>query len=225
MLFGDHVRPADTTAPADWIAGSCRGAWGTVGALVPNQYASVLRVRAPAPIPGNWWSAYRELFAIVASIGARHTSRPDPAWFAVWEGHGFDRATTHVAWREPPGDEETRQALEEERRRLRDEDARRHAAIRAGLAGVPAFDLPNRRYYLLEGPVAAATGLQHPDSSDEWRNPDLFWPDDRRWFVATDVDFWSLYVGGGEDFVTELAGEVPTHTEIVALDRPLEIED
>ena len=58
-----------------------------------------------------------------------------------------------------------------------------------------------------------------------FRNPDLFWPDDRRWFVATDVDFWSVYVGGDDDLVAELAGAVPTECELVDLDRPLPIED
>jgi hypothetical protein len=56
------------------------------------------------------------------------------------------------------------------------------------------FDGSNGRgatCYLVTGAVSAVTDLRQPDSSD-WRNPDLFWPDDRRWFVATDVDFWSL---------------------------------
>jgi hypothetical protein len=56
-------------------------------------------------------------------------------------------------------------------------------------------------------------------------SPDLFWPDDRRWFIATDVDFWSLYIGGDHDFITEVARSVPTRSEIVALDHQLEIED
>jgi hypothetical protein len=50
-----------------------------------------------------------------------------------WEGHGFDTATTHIAW-QGPLDDETRLALEQE------------------------------RYYLLAGPVAAATQLQDPGS-------------------------------------------------------------
>ena len=58
-----------------------------------------------------------------------------------------------------------------------------------------------------------------------WRNPDLFWPDDRRWFAGTDVDFWSVYVGGDDDFIAELASRVPTESEIVELARQLEIED
>ena len=68
------------------------------------------------------------------------------------------------------------------------------------------------------------TGLRYPDD-DGWRNPDLFWPEDRRWFVATDVDFWSLYVGGQNSFIRELADSVTTPTEIVGYDLGLELED
>lgn len=225
MIFGDHVRSADSDAPAEWIAGACRGDWGTVGALVPNRYPLVMRVQAPNGSPGDWWSAYRDLFEIVASIGERHTSSPARAWFAVWEGHGFDTATTLIAWHEPPLDDETHRAREQQRARLRAEDEHRNATIRAALGQVPSFDLPNRTYYLLEGPVTAATQLRHPGPSRDWRNPDLFWPDDQQWFVATDVDFWSLYIGGDDDLITEIGRNVPTRTEIVMLDRPLEIED
>ncbi len=86
MIFGDHVSAAHSVAPAGWIAGSCRGSWGTVGALVPSHYLVVLRVHAPAPRPGDRWSDYRELFETVATVGERHTSTPERAWFAVWEG-------------------------------------------------------------------------------------------------------------------------------------------
>jgi hypothetical protein len=76
----------------------------------------------------------------------------------------------------------------------------------------------------LTGPVRAVTELHHPDAPD-WRNPDLFWPDDRRWFVATDVDFWSLYVRGSSSLISEIAESVPTPSASVELDVPLEIED
>jgi hypothetical protein len=204
MIFGDRVASAVTVAPAEWIAGACRGLCWTVGALVPNQYPLILRVHAPDPSVEDWWSAYRRLFEIIASIGERHTSSPNRAWFAVWEGHGFDCRTTRIAW-QGPLDDATRRALEQERSRLRDEDERRNAAIRAALRQVPRFDLPNRTYYLLAGPVAAATRLHDPGSLSDWRRPDLFWPD--------------------HDFITELAGNVPSLTEIVTLDHQLETED
>lgn len=77
----------------------------------------------------------------------------------------------------------------------------------------------------MTGPVAAATELKDPGSMTDWQNPDLFWPDDRRWFVATDVDFWSLYVGGHNAFISELVRAVSTHSQLVALDQQLEVED
>jgi hypothetical protein len=224
MIFGDRVTVPDTTEAAAWIAGACRGTWWTVGALVPNMYERFVRVRAPDPSVEEWWSAYRGLYEVVASIGVRHTSGPDRAWLAVWEGHGFANATTHIAW-QGPIDDDTRHALDQERARLRDADRRRNAAIRTALSDVPTFELPNRAYYLLTGDVMASTQLRNPGSPSAWLNPDLFWPDDRRWFVATDVDFWSLYIGGDNDFVSELVSAVPTPTEIVTLDRQLEIED
>jgi hypothetical protein len=223
MIFGDHIQYAATVAPAKWIKGACGEAPGTVGSLVPNQYPLVMRVSAPNPSE-DWWSAYRDLFAVTASIGERHTSSPDRAWLAVWEGHGFANSTTRIAWRDP-FDDTNRHAREREQARLRDEDVRRNAAIRASLRQVPRFDLPNRTYHLLGGPVSAATRVDDPRGPETLRLPDLFWPDDRRWFVATDVDFWSLYIGGDHDFITELGRNVPTPTEIVTLDDQLVVED
>jgi hypothetical protein len=224
VIFGDRVAPAVGVAPAEWIAEACRGAEWTVGSLVPNQYPVVLHVHAPDPSAEDWWSAYRQLFETIASIGERHTATPNRAWFAVWEGHGFESRTTLTAWRGPL-DETTRAALEQERSRLRAEDERRNAAVRAALRQLPRFDLPDRTYYLLAGPVAAVTWLRDPGSSSDWCRPDLFWPDDRQWFVATDVDFWSLYVGGDDEFIAELARHVPTLAEIVTFEHHLEAED
>lgn len=224
MIFGDHVRVPASSAAAAWIGEACRGEWGTVGALVPNDYALHARVRAPSADHDDWWGEYRSLFAAVAAVGERHTSSSELAWFAVWDGHGWDTSTTHVA---VPGplDEAGFRRLRATQARLREEDARRHAAVRAGLAAVPRFHVPHRTYHLLAGPVAAVVAIEEPGSPGRWQRPDLFWPNDRSWFVASDVDFWSLYVGGSERFVTELVEAVPTPAEVVTLDRRLEVED
>lgn len=57
------------------------------------------------------------------------------------------------------------------------------------MAPIDRHALPDRSYYLMTGPVTTATELQHP-GDDGWLNLDLFWPDDRQGFIATDVDFW-----------------------------------
>ncbi len=65
--------------------------------------------------------------------------------------------------------------------------------------------------------------MRYPDV-DGWRNPDLMWPSDNRWLLATDVDFWSLYVGGEDALIAELARILPTESDVVGLDDRLEIE-
>lgn len=224
VIFGDSfdvpVRPQD----AQWIAAACRGRWGTVGALVPNDFAAYARLEAPSADVADWWSAYRALFAAVADVGARHSSTPGAAWFAVWEGHGWTTSTTLYA-RQGPLDRAGRRALRAEQRRLRDDDLRRNARIREGLAEVPRLELTHRTHYLVSGPVSAVTALREPGAPDRWQRPDLFWPDDRQWFVATDVDFWSLYVGGSDGFIGELAAAIPTGSNAVTLDQHLVPED
>lgn len=209
VIFGESLSAAASTEPAEWIGESIGGDPRTVGALVPNRYESLLRLDAPAPSPDDWWERYRDLFVLVASLGAHYTTTPTRAWFAIWEGHGFDKTTTHVAWQDPPADDAERQWREGERERLRIADRERTATIGTALTAVPRFGLPDRAYYLTHGPLSAMADLHYPDY-DGWRNPDLFWPHDRSWFAATDVDFWSLYVGGSEAFTNLLAGRAPS---------------
>ncbi len=178
---------------------------------------------APHPQANDWWEAYRSLFELVANVGSAHTSRPERTWYAVWEGYGWDTTTTMYAVGGPL-DDEGRRARRDEQAKLRAEDTTRRSTVRAGLSDVPRFELPNRRYYLLLGRLAAVTAVREP-GSERWQRPDLFWPDDRSWFVATDVDFWSLYIGGEADFIAELVDAVPTRAEPVTLAYSLEIED
>ena len=68
------------------------------------------------------------------------------------------------------------------------------------ITGAPTFDMPNRTYYLLEGPVTKAhesicTGYIDNTSDALHQGPNLWWPIDHAWFVYSAVDFNSTYVG------------------------------
>src|SRR4051794_16848291 len=200
-VFGHQITSPDSAEPAEWFVDACNDVAG-VGGLVPDRYPQVLRVWAPEPDDeddsDDWWAAYCDLYEIVATVGARHTSTPDRAWFAVWEGHGYDGGDAIIGWWDEPRERAIDPAVEEERRQSLAEDNRRNAGIRAALRLLTSFVLPYgnfpyRRYYLLNGSVAAVTELRDPANPEQFRNPDLYWPDDRRWFVGTDVDFWSLF--------------------------------
>jgi hypothetical protein len=83
----------------------------------------------------------------------------------------------------------------------------------------PRVSLPGRDYILLAGPLAAAGELgwragelvsaAYPDRDfdpDEFepQSPSIFWPEDRAWCVATEVDLDSTYVGGSRRLIEAL---------------------
>lgn len=69
------------------------------------------------------------------------------------------------------------------------------ASVGRELDAIPHVALPARTYHLIAGSVVDVVHLVQPTRRDTWQRPDLWWPEDRGWFVATDVDFWQTYIG------------------------------
>lgn len=114
---------------------------------------------------------------------ADHTSTPDDCWFAMWEGWGQlsgGRARVLLTT-DGPAPEEMPPLL----------DPRERAA--------PRVHLPGRDHLLMRGPLSAMAALVRYDGPDQVRStqsPALFWPADRAWCVATEIDFDSTLVAG-----------------------------
>ena len=210
VTFGPAVHAPSDASAALWIAPSL-GRFGTVGGLVPHGYERYLLLDYRAEEhPG--FDGVSRLFGQLAGLLAEHTSTADDCWFAIWEGYGFTTWATMLAG--APGDDRERQELDRERRRLREDDARRKESIRAALSVLPAFDLPARRYYLVHGGVTAASKIERPDGSSS-QPPDLWWPEDRRWFVAGDTDLDWCYIAGSEQLVSTVSAEFGRRTRPV----------
>jgi hypothetical protein len=191
VAFGPAVRVPADASPALWIAPAL-GSFGTVGGLVPRGYERYLLFDYRGEEPLGWDGVCR-LFEQLVPVLARHTSTPDHCWFAIWEGYGFDTSMTRLA--AEATDDEERREFERERRRLRDDDVRRNKAIRLALSRLPSFDLPHRRYYLFRGVASAASKIERPDGNFP-QPPDLWWPQDRQWFVGGDTDLDWCYIAG-----------------------------
>lgn len=216
------LQPTDDLAATRWLDETCTGEFGTVGCLVPSHFDAVARVHPPEQ-GERWDGRYRRLFATVAEVAVRHTTTPDHAYFGLWDGYGLEGGSMNVYY-QPTKDPVALARQAAERRRMRLESARQQTEMRAQLDQLPAFTRPNRRYYLLRGAVAGVTELREP-THDPWHEPDLWWPADQAWSIASDVDFWSLYVGGTEAFVDDLRAAATTVVEDVALTDRFEIED
>jgi hypothetical protein len=74
--------------------------------------------------------------------------------------------------------------------------------------------LPERDYVLYAGPIEVAlatldTGpaqFASDPTVQPWntQSPNLWWPDDRSWFVATEIDHAWTYVGGSEALIDSI---------------------
>jgi hypothetical protein len=71
--------------------------------------------------------------------------------------------------------------------------------------GAPMFSVPQRNLFLLHGTVADV--LTTLSDIDWYRSPNLWWPDDRAWCVATEIDFNWSYVGGTLDCIQQILSD------------------
>jgi hypothetical protein len=71
---------------------------------------------------------------------------------------------------------------------------------------VPTFSLfhGNRSYFLIRGDLEDAIRLHR---EFHFHPPTLWWSDDRAWFVHTEIDAMSTYIGGSRLLVDELVGQ------------------
>jgi hypothetical protein len=212
MAFGDAVATAADSHEAEWIAPAL-GRFGTVGGVVPGGYEAYLLIdfRGPRDAAAGW-EGVQLLFAELAGLLVQETSTPDTCAFAIWEGYGFETSTTLVA---SHGDRVDHDELDRLRHEARTSDAERTRQVTAALSVVPTFELPNRRYYFVVGAVEAASRIMRPDGQFP-QPPDLWWPQDRRWFVGGDTDLDWCYLAGSQWLIDSVQARLDRRTQTVA---------
>lgn len=127
----------------------------------------------------------RQMAALGRTV-APFTSTPDDCVFCFWIGWGsWGGRGSHVV--DPSLSHAENDSMN---RRL----LARAMRERARLWGLPELRLRWREYYLFTGPLAR-TGREF--LLEQWhQSPSMWWPHDRAWFVATEIDGFSTYVGG-----------------------------
>lgn len=198
---GGRLRPLASASAARWVEVSARDLSPVVPTPLPAGFAAYARVFHPAEAAGGRFLSWRELAAragrpllastrfaeIAGGSGAepRRGSFPPeylPLLCGVLAAHTSDPEHCVMGlwdgwgWADCGDD-------------------------------VPRADLGSRAYLLYEGPVAAAADMG--DRGEGWffpQSPNLWWPRDRAWCVATDVDLDSTFVGGSARLIGELTG-------------------
>jgi hypothetical protein len=117
---------------------------------------------------------------------AAHTPTPDRCFFGLWGGWAQLQDPPAVA-------------------RLGSEGEVPPILTPAETAA-PRLQLPGRDYLVMAGALDAVEDLARYNGADVWwsQSPNLIWPADRAWCVATDVDLDSTLVGGSAEAVKAL---------------------
>lgn len=128
----------------------------------------------------------------------RHTSTAETCYFAYWNGWGdpvslvFNRSDAART----PGQEQ---------------DDLLRAQLRAAPRGerdrAPSFATPHREWYLYEGTLKDAVVGWYGKEEFLFQSASMWWPEDHTWFISTEVDFDSTYVGGSRSCIDTIVGE------------------
>jgi hypothetical protein len=117
----------------------------------------------------------------------RLTATPSTCYFALWEGWG-ELAGSRTRFVGATVDDP-----------IRDAEEHMVAGWQRQVARLPRLEHLHRRYVLGHGSIGAACDLyRQPFVSDPWPTlgltPQIWWPEDRAWVLASEIDFDSTII-------------------------------
>jgi hypothetical protein len=206
------AQAADTSEPADWIAERLLPMRDhvPVGAIVPTGFDAYARVLHPAGGGGSSDTPIR--WSEVAAWSGR-VIHPEVQWEAV------SRASSPASkdfWKYDPALGQcplpVRRVLVE-RLRAFTRSTWCWAAVWEGWGCLPPYPeipklrLPGRSYFLLSCPWQLIESSIFRGAAEDGAAPSLWWPPDRSWFVATEIDFRWTYVAGSHACISALLAD------------------
>jgi hypothetical protein len=235
--MGQHkLQSSSRIAAADWLAPRLAPFHSyTVAAVVPSGFPAYIRIlhpargphdarlrwadvaarsgramhrlvqldainRPPIATPPESGNLPPDLLSAASAALAVHTTTPDRCWFCLWIGYGWlhPGSASRIVFRpagaslipdEPPA------------------PLSRFAP--APGQNVPLVHFPQRDYLLFEGPLDSTTelGWNLTEAHFVPQSPNLFWPDDHAWCVASEIDLFCTLVAGPEALAQTLLAD------------------
>jgi hypothetical protein len=149
-------------------------------------------------------SLYMPDAEVLAAVLRDRTATPQDCWFCVWAGFGWDTTWTQALTDtgRPPEIQQPREPVP--------------GPVRAG----PRVHLPDRDYFLYQGPAQADVTLASLDGT--WGQcPNIWWPAGRAWCVASEIDLPWTYVGGPRGLIDAILADDRIETPPATPDDPV----
>jgi hypothetical protein len=163
--------------------------WNSIATSATSDAATGCSWEGTAPSPGNL--DHVALAALCNLLAASQENEPD-CYFGLWEGYGELDSYGWLGRQSLPN----RKFTPGERHLFTINELRR-----------PRLHLPGRGYLVLAGAIRDALRVGSFGAETFWpQSPNLFWPIDQTWCVASEIDFDSTLVGGSDDLVAAILG-------------------
>lgn len=174
--------PVRDAAAFAWLTDAIRTLRPEPRSLLPDYFEAYARIPND---PEHEGCLPLEHTAVLATILNHATSSPDLCYYAVWEGFGEPMIVRLLE----PG--EIPRPPEKPRRRRFHE---------------PQLILPGREYRVFSGPLDAATTSMSP-SEFSYQSPNLWWPADHAWCVASEIDLDETFVGASRNCIDRILAD------------------
>jgi hypothetical protein len=244
------LHPSADVAAADWLRPRLRRFGSAVTAVVPDGFPAYVRIlhpaRGPDDRPLRWadvaaWSGRTmhrlvqfhaisrpspaartrpapwnganpedgnlpaELLEVLCATLAQHTGTPTSCWLCLWDGYGWLHGSPSVAIMGHRGSIPV------------------PPAFPAQVLDGPRVRLPGRDYLLFTGPLSAVPrlGWTNPYGFFFPQSPNLLWPQDHTWCVASEIDLFCTLVAGSTDLAEALVGDPRLEAWRVQPDDPI----
>ncbi len=218
--FPPGLEPVEDLSESVWVQEALKdwpsGRRFIVRDLVPPIFEAYARIlHRPLLLADDRWSLKEGSLSVpeasaLSSFLAAHTSDPTACWFAMWSGWGELSGGTVSLY---PVGGPINELKMRRRTRLEGERARREAARFRTFSALGG----GRSYLLFEGAVEDAARF---DLGYGFQSPALWWPEDRAWFVHTEIDGSSTHLGGTHSMIDRLVGEQILESFEVQSDTP-----
>lgn len=199
------LRAAPDVKASEWVVAGLRGFGESVLSLVPAGFPSYVRVFHPAYRPAGAKIVPVRWSEIAVATGAvAHPAMQSGALTGSYDSlhdamPGVFEAAPSVGSLPPDLASPIAAALA---RHTTTPDRCWFAVwdgfggLEGGVSQAPVFGAPYREYHLLTGPVEAAAEIDAAPPGEQ--SPNLWWPEDCAWCVATEIDLNTTYIGCDE---------------------------
>lgn len=233
ILHPIGARREDLNVTLEWgqhpVVEETEWAWATIASrtgrtmhpLVQSRYLT--NNETLVDFPDGWrleqsregWLDPRLLAALTTHLS---TTSPDDIVIAIWNGWGLpdqiQAYTSVVTASSDPDDTESEPWQEEFETRQREAIAAVSGDFRKAVEGGPHFEYPGREFVLLQSSLddlanpawGIEGGIGWTTDSPE-PSPQLVWPQDRAWVVASEIDWDSTIVAGNREVIDAILSD------------------